>query len=525
VIAFFEKLADSNLRVGLVLTVLIVAAYSNVISGPLFFDDLHFISWNEHVTDFEVAEIYRTSVTDGAGFPSNTYRPNQQLVFALVYKVFGATPQPYHMISILVHLINSFLVFALLVRLGFSRAGALLASIFFAVHPIQSESVSYVSGFAGPFALFFLLGGIIRWVASLEMGEASARAIQFGLALALFSLAFFTKANMVILAPLTVVIAAYLVLVGRVGVTRYLVGSVLCFSSMSFAYFYLKLTVLNFTGSIGMVEGSNLYTENLWVRISTFISVLHNYLKMILWPVDLSYSKPDLRYLNPFTMEGMIGLIVLAMGIAAILKARERPRIFLGMAWFFAALAPFSGVIPLTSMYLEHWLYVPLVGVAILMAEFYQTATQRARQVAVAMLVPFVLLCVTRTAMRNREWVDAERFYLAEIQAAGLSVRMLNNLAGTYQDRGEVDMAIETYTELIAYSDTAPEPHDNLAHIYLERRQFANAEAEFRLALEIAPNFIAAMEGLRDLYDLIGENAKAFEIDKQLRVLRRGLDG
>ena len=65
-IAFFEKLADSNLRVGLVLTVLIVTAYSNVISGPLFFDDLHFISWNEHITDFEVAEIYRTSVTDGA---------------------------------------------------------------------------------------------------------------------------------------------------------------------------------------------------------------------------------------------------------------------------------------------------------------------------------------------------------------------------------------------------------------------------------------------------------------------------
>lgn len=447
-VALFEYWAGSNLRVGLVLTCLVSAAYWNVVSGPLFFDDLHFIAWNQHVTGLEVAQIYRSSVTEGAGFPSNTYRPNQQLIFALIYRLFGTAPEPYHLSSILLHICNAGLVFLLSIRLVISRPAALLASLVFALHPIQSQSVSYISGLAGPLALLFLLSGFERWIASLYTDDLQTRGLRFASALLLFAAAFFSKGEGVILAPLALLIAVYLVLIDRILISRFLIGSVACLVSMAFGYMYLKLTLLNFTGNIGMVEGSNFYTEHLYVRISTFISVLHHYAKMILWPQLLSYSKPDLRYITPFTIEGLIGLMIIAIGLMALLRMRQRPMVFLGAGWFFAALAPFSGIIPLTSMYLEHWLYAPMIGVAIGVAAIYEKATPRLRQGMVLLLIPIVLLAITRTVLRNRDWADAERFYLAEIEAVGVTVRMLNNLAIVYSDRGEIDKAIASYSRL-----------------------------------------------------------------------------
>jgi hypothetical protein len=520
-VAFFEHLAESNLRVGLILTALALAAYSNVIGGPLFFDDLHFISWNEHVTGFEVSQIYRSSVTEGAGFASNTYRPNQQLVFALIHRIFGVSPQPYHVTSILIHLCNSVFLFALLCRLQVSRPAALVAAIVFVVHPIQSQAVSYVAGLAGPLALFFLLLGLIQWIASLKTDDVGRRGIHFAAAVLLFAAAFTSKGNMVILAPVTLVIASYLVLIGSVERSRYLVGSVACWSAMAFGFLYLKLTVLNFTGGVGMVEGSNVYTEYLHIRIFTFISVLPNYVELILWPAVLSYSKPDIRYLSPFTIDGAMGLIVLAAGILALWRARQRPLVFLGMGWFFAALAPFSGVIPLTSMYLEHWLYAPMVGVAILLAAAYESSSPKPRQIAISLLIVVALLGVARTAQRNRDWADAERFYSKEMEVSGESVRMLNNLASSYKEKGEYDEAIATFHRLIAFRDVMAEPHDNLAQIHIERGELSVAEAEFRRALEIAPDYQPAMEGLRDIYDRRGQTNEAFEMDRQLREMRR----
>jgi hypothetical protein len=520
----FDMIAASKLRVAAVHALLGLVAYAVVLNAPLFFDDYQFVEWNTHVTEFDLDEIYSSSVTEGSGFQSNTYRPNQQLVYAVLYKFFGLTPAPYHVFSLLVHLVNTMLVFLLLTTLQLQRTGCFLASLVFLLHPIQTESVSYVSGLAGPFALAFLLAGMHAWIASLFEESPGRRAGLFAVALALFVGAFFTKSNMVILAPLCLCLGIYFVLSGRIQTSRYLVLSVACFFALAGGFFAVKLTLLNFTGDGGMVAGHSLYTDNLYVRLFTFISVLDRYVEMMLWPAVQSYGKPRIWYSSLFTIHGAAGLVAIAVAILALVRARKAPLAFLGFGWFFAALAPFSGMIPLTSMYLEHWLYVPLIGPLILLAGLFDrldrvTPELRNRVAAVALSV--LLILTARTVVRNYEWADAERFYQAELRNVGVTMQMLNNLALHLEGIGKTDAAIEAFKVLIKYWDSEPEPHANLGQIYLKRGDFALARTELLLAIEIDPGNRDALITLRDLYDVQGAIEQATKLDRRIREIER----
>ncbi|MBW2294062.1 MAG: tetratricopeptide repeat protein [Deltaproteobacteria bacterium] len=521
VVGAFDWIASNDLRVIGVHLALGLLAYAIVLNGSLFFDDQQFIEQNQYVTNFEVAEIYTSSVTEGTGFQSNTYRPNQQLVFAVFYKFFGLTPFPYHLFSLIVHIANAFLVFLLLQALSLGRVGSFLGSLLFLVHPIQTQAVSYVSGLAGPLLLLFLLSGILLWIASLSQEDSGRRALLFACVIALFVGGFFTKSSIVIILPLAVLLAIYLVLTERVAVTRYLVLSVAGISLLAFGFLAIKLTLLNFAGTVGMVEGYNVYTDSLLVRMSTFISVLDRYVEMILWPASLSYGKPKVIYATLFTYHGAVGLIILAIGLLAAVRARTWPLVFLGVGWFFAALAPFSGLIPLTSMYLEHWLYIPLIGVTILIAGFYQSASLVNRNNLANVAIPILLILVTRTAVRNYDWADPERFYVADMRAVGPSVQMLNNLAIHYIKVEKVDLAIKALELVIETVDTAPEPHDNLAQIYARRGDYFAARSEFLKALEIDPYNRNALIGLRDLYDSRGKLKESLQIEQRIRTLER----
>jgi len=520
-VASLDTLSGSRLRVFGAQFALLVLAYGVVLNGPLLFDDHQFITWNEHVTQFEIGEIYSSSVTEGAGFQSNTYRPHQQFTFAALFQLFGTTPWPYHAVSLLAHLANSFMLFVLLGRLGLGGAGGLLASWFFLLHPVQTQAVSYVSGLAGPLGFAFVLAALLAWLESLSASSAKARAGWFALALLLAVEALFAKSNMLIFFPLALTLAIYLVLSGRRERDGFLVGSVAAFAVLAFSYLAIRLNVLAFTGTAGMIEGYNVYTESLWVRLCTFVSVLDRYVELILWPAVLSYTKPRVIYANLATLHGAAGLVIIAAGLAAVGMAKRWPLYFLAAGWFFAALAPFSGVIPLPSMYLEHWLYAPLAGVAIGLAGAFRGVSANTRNQVAAVAVAVLVLFGARTAVRNFDWADPERFYIADIRAAGYTVQMLNNLATYRMSIDKDDEAIEALEFLIENVDNSPEPHDNLARIYLKKGELSKARDEFLRALEFDPNNRNALMGLRGVYDRRGEHGEALKIEQRIRAIER----
>ncbi|MGQ0645402.1 MAG: hypothetical protein ACT4O3_07920, partial [Elusimicrobiota bacterium] len=456
-----ERFLQSPAAVFLFLAGLAFLCYGNVLRGPFLFDDDLFIVRNVHVHSFDLARIFTSSPTTGAGVGGgNFYRPLQMAAFAALHKAFGLNPLPFHVLSVLLHALNAFFAFLLLRRLSFSAAASLAAALLFLLHPVQTEAVSYISGLGDPLALSSMLGGLWLYVKSGESVDSRGR-FFIGGAAACLAAALLSKESAVVFPVLALLVYFY----RRQAAGAPSAGPLILFAGMAAAYLGLKFTVFDFTGQGGLTPDKNIYTENLHVRLLTFLSVLWDYAKLLVWPAHLHYEKPYAAYLDPWTWRAAFGYLLTALGAVAARGLFRRQRAWgLGVLWFFAALAPVSGLVPLNAMYLEHWLYVPLIGVSILAAAAWERLGSAGRRTFVLCFGLLALAAAVRTHARNAQWADVVKFYENELRYTESSARIHNNLAMKLADEGRHMEAVEHYRKAIALNDVYPQTHHNLAN-------------------------------------------------------------
>ncbi len=267
-------------------------------------------------------------------------------------------------------------------------------------------------------------------------------------------------------------------------------------------YLSLRFTVFNFTSSLthgfGIATGSNTYTESLAVRLVTFVSVLYHYALFLLAPIGLHYETDYVAYYTLLSAAGIFGLLVIVGGgyLAYRSLVRGKGVFFLAYSWFFIALLPVSGIIPTNAMYLEHWLYVPIIGVIFLAAYFLQEQGRNATLLHVATII----LCVYAilSFARNLDWADPIRFYQNELQYSG-TARMYSNLGLELANRGDCADAIPNYEEAIAISDGYPQTHYDLGRCLEDGGNLSEAISEYKKSLQIDPNFSYSIVRLQAL--------------------------
>lgn len=475
--------------------------YFNVLKGPFVLDDEHFIQKNKYVHDFKIKKIYTSSVTEGAGFASNFYRPNQQLIYAVIYKFFKDNTVPYHFFSILVHALNTYLIFLMLKLLFFDSLSAFCSALIYLVHPIHTESISFISGLAGPLGTLFLLIGILIWIRSLCFKKVIKEELYLAATLVCFVVALFTKENMVVLLPLSVVISAYLWDSLRKRSRMYCLISIVVFAFLTAGYLYLKFKYFSFTGNLGLTGEDNIYTARLSVRLMTFVSVLWEYCLMIFVPIRLNYEKSYTAFVSLFTWRGAFGIFFMVCAFVSFVFRKRYKKVFLGVCWFFAAMIPFMGILPLNSMYLEHWLYIPLIGIVMIFGAWLQRAIVHKKYRTIGFIMAVLLgMCAGRTLARNSQWADIEKFYVNELKYCEHSVRVYNNLAMYYSDNNQLEKAEEYYKKAIKEGAPAPEPYHNLAMVYLNQNKIEKAVDALIQALKINPKFTFSSRLLYQIY-------------------------
>ncbi|MGE0637384.1 MAG: tetratricopeptide repeat protein [Bacteroidia bacterium] len=516
----WQKFIQSNLAIFAVLLAVAFASYSPVLNGPFLFDDEFFIEKNESVKEFKVKEIYTTGVTQGASVNGNFYRPNQQFAFAVITKLFGQKPVVFHAFSILCHTLAAFLLFLFFAELGFSRNGSFIGSFIFLLHPAQTEAVSYISGLADPLSAIFLLSGLLF----LSKGLKEKLSIKFMLpAFIFFVLALFTKENMVVFLPLAIAVAVYFFFSGKTKPGTKLWVWLLVFVALDLTYFTLKFTVFKFGDEAGLTAEKNLYTENLHIRIITFFNILPEYFKLFLFPKHLNYEKPYTAYTELMNARVFISFIALSVFGLSVYFIKKKPALFLGAAYFFAALAPFTGIIPLNSMYLEHWIYIPMIGLIILLVVLFELLEKKKLHWAIAVvIIPVLMFFSVRTFSRNKEWASIEKFYLNELNYSQDAIRIYNNLGMFYAGKKQYSKAISYYQKAIKKWDNFPQPHHNIANIYLDTNRPEDALNELYNALRIDPNFLYSLDKLQLVYATYGREDKAQVIRSWIGQIQQG---
>ena len=499
---FLKKILSRNLYVFLLLTFLMFVSYGVVLFGPFFFDDNIFIENNVSVQTFDFAKIYTTSPTAGSGISGdNFYRPNEQLIYSLLFSVFGLLPFVFHFFQILIHICVGFLIFLFFCDLGIRREYSVLGSLLFLLHPIQTEAVSYISGLSDPMVTLGIMAVLVLFIRGAKSVD-SFRIKRIVSILVITVFTFFSKENAVILSPLIFIIGVYLYKQGKLLQLRASVWVWTGVTALSLFYLSLRFTIFNFTshltGGFGIATSNNIYTESLFVRITTFVSSIYHYVGKILAPIGLHYETGYFAYETFLTFAGIFGLIVVLGGTYLAYRSIVSGTgvLFVAYSWFFIALLPVSGLIPTNAIYLEHWLYIPIIGLIFLVTYFLQEHKEN----NLFVYITIIILCIYAGIGidRNLDWADPVRFYENELEYSS-SARIYANLGLELANRGNCSLAIPYYREAILINDQYPQTHHNLARCLEDSDKLLEAVVEYKKALEIDPDFYYSKERLKSL--------------------------
>lgn len=504
---FLEKITSKNSLVLVFIFCAALFAYGNILIGDFVFDDNIFIENNVQIrSPSNVEDIYSSSTTAGSGLGGdNFYRPNQQFVYMLLYSLGGLTPFFFHLMPVLLHILNGFLIFLLFTRLGLSRRISFFGSLLFLLHPILTEAVSYISGLSEPLVASTILGTLLIFLEIFK--DISYRKFHKLLLLgaAIFAVGLFSKESQVVALPLMGIILLYKWPKGeRERLLRALVfiGTL---AILFLIYLYARINFLNFTGVIGLTGELNSYTGSIWVRLATFVHILPEYFKMMLWPWHLYYEKPYVAYDSYGSVQSIVGLLILFFGFVSSIYSlwKGRGEIFLGFMWFFIALLPVSGLIPTNSMYLEHWLYLPIIGLIFCLCSVCRSLSGKfsihTKTIAAYVFIFILLLFSFRIMARNMEWGNPVKFYQNEIKYTQGSARIYNNLAMELSDKGDCGAAVPNYEKAISLNDTYPQTHHNLARCLAAMGEIEKAANEYLKALFIEPNFSYSINAMYSL--------------------------
>ncbi|MDP4008056.1 MAG: phospholipid carrier-dependent glycosyltransferase [Candidatus Peregrinibacteria bacterium] len=499
---FIKKVSNlKNRQVFIILFALGMIAYLNVMNGEFIWDDVILITKNEHVHSLSyIFTLFKESTLEGVGVEGNLYRPLVNMIFAIIYAFFGENEIAYHAFNILLHIGNAFLVFILLERLSFKRFGSLLAASIFLLHPIQTESVSYIAGLPDVLNPFFILLGLVIFAGEDDKPLNAKTKI---LVVIFTILALLSKETGIIFPALAGLILFYKWDHLSQQKKSSMLQMIATMTLVTILYIILRMTILNFTGSFDLNSGISVYTGNFMFRVYTFFAAIFEYAKLIFYPANLHFEKA-FEVFAYLAKKPALGLgIILASSSLAVFSYYKKRHFFFFYVWFVITIALVSGVfLPSNATYKEHWLYMPLIGFVFLIPSIWEKLkSDLSKQIFLTTFLIISILLISQTIHRNTEWKDKLTFFETEIKYNQTSSRLQDRLGLYYFENKEYEKSVEYFKKGIELDKDGRIPYirTNLANSYLAMRDLDAAVNEYFTVLESHPNSFDAHVALYNI--------------------------
>ena len=320
-----------------------------------------------------------------------------------VNHALSSDPFGYHLFNVMVHALNTSMVFLILRRLltlaswpaARVRLGASIGAAVFLVHPLATESVSYIAGRSESLAAALVLAAYV-WF--LERREVEVRWRDATLVILLFGLAVATKENMAALA-----------------VVLLLTDWVFPRESTRRVYLLLAPAAILAIGWIGraLLHGGNAgfsIREFTWYQYGfTQLRAIFAYARMAALPVGLSVDH-DFPISYTIFQHGSwcYGIALLTVTLLAFRGRRTHPLAFFGLLMFLTLLAPTSSVVPIADPLVERRMYLPLIGLILIGCDA-ATHLRASPPFAWSLVVSFLLALSVFTWDRNVLWGHPEQ--------------------------------------------------------------------------------------------------------------------
>lgn len=474
------------------LSAIAIVSYWNSFDAPLIFDDLVTIQKNEGVRFGDY--FLRPHLFGG--------RSLLYITFAINHFLHGQEVWGYHFFNLVLHVLNGCAIFLIAAHI-FGRTisdparavfFAIVAAAVFLTHPVQTESVTYISSRSELLSTLFYALGFLVYI------KAPDQRIGFLLSLLIlvpFGMGLLSKETTI---TFPAVLLAYdfvfrsgsqirpLFSKWRFYIT-FVVGGVA-------AGYYMVTRVLG--GAIGAQQGH----LTPWSYFLTQLRVIVQYVRIVFVPVGLnvdhhvpaSYSVFELRVIAS-------GLLLLLIAAAGWYLRRKEPVIALGIFWFFITLSPTSSFVPILDVMFEHRLYLPMVtacmvfpllldkGLNLLRTRWeYDLPLKQACFALIGVLI-------VGTILRNQVWRSDIRLWSDVIAKSPGKSRGYNGLSMAYYKTAQYELALAAAERgLKAIPEESASFYETIGNMSLKLGRYEDAVAAFTESTKIPEKVRQATE-------------------------------
>ena len=491
-----------DILLGLVLIAVTIVAYQKAWHAGYIWDDDVYVTANPLLTAADgLKRIWLTLDS-----PSQ-YFPLVYTTFRIEHALWGLNPAGYHWVNISLHAVNGLLVWMLLRTLRIP--GAWLAGALFALHPVQVESVAWITERKNVLMGFFFLLTLICWARFIRK-EQSGRWWLYAASLVFYALALSSKTT-----ACTIPAALFLMLwlerkpinLGRImQVTPFVVlGLAAGLVSIWWERFHQGTQGPLFV--IGFGERALVATRAIWF-----------YLGKLVWPTDLSFIYPrwPISVTNPAAYI-WLGVTVAAVLLIWFLRRYTGRSLEVAFVFFVATLAPVLGFIMLYtfrySWVADHYQYMACLGPFALFAgtcaSMFDFWSKKTRFLQGALCAALLLVLGLLTWRQCGMYADLETLWNTTIARNPRCWLAHNNLGTILMERGQPEAAVAQFRESLRLNPDYENAHYNLGRFLQDSGRPEEAVAEFEKALRIDPNYATAHNSLGNALLDLGRTEEA----------------
>ena len=533
-------------------------SYFNSFSGEFLFDDIN--------TIVKQPDLKNAANLRGM-WESNKSRFIPYFSYALNYKLDQYNPSGYHLINFIIHILNAWLIFFLVQRLSKNKFLPILTALFFTVHPIETQAVSYISQRSTLIAAFFYLLSLILYLRK--------NLIYYLLSLLSLVMALLSKENSFTL-PIAVIFTDLFFIrsikfINRI--LRFIPYFLVTGAVFSFIYLqgpvqpFAKVTSINMLDNVQIKRSEYLLTQT---------RVIVTYVRLMILPLnqnldyDFSVSR---KLLEPAVIFST--LVILSLIIIAFKLRKRKPLISYGIFIFFITLLIESSIIPIKDVLFEHRLYLPSVGFFLAVSTMLVTIKNKYFFYGLIIFILITLTVITynrnfvwhseydlwkdtagkspnkarvhynlgvagytigkfeeakgefeKTILLDAKYSDAYRNLGAMLEREGKKSEALDSyekglaadyfnseirasIAALHSKSGNVEKAIDQYRIILEYDPDNAFVHNEMGMAYFMQNKKEDAISALEQSVRLDPQFEIALQNLANIYFHFGKDESA----------------
>ena len=496
------------LAVGIIL-LLTTIVYANSIRNDFTnWDDLSLVVENPAIRSLSIDNLIDI-FTPKAG---KTYQPVRVLSYAIDYYFWRLNPLGYHLGNIALHGFSAVILYLLLGNLlpqmrpesslESNRIIALLASLLFAVHPVNVEAVTWISSRKYGLLALFYFASFYFYIKHSEKGRYHR--MYYPLSIVSYILSLLSS-------PFSVTLPAILFLydycrirdVNLYNIIKSRLLSYLPYIVLSISQFIILLN--SFTTAPGPEPAIKSHEmNNIFYTFLTMLRVLYDYIKNLLFPFWLNNMYVDHTSTSIFEYKVILPLLVIFLLIGILffqVRADNKVNLFC-LGWFVLTWLPVSNIIPISTKMADRYLYLPAVGLFLLFSlSVYNTShrwfSRKAKQFVTVPVIAFLIFSLSYLSIdRNRVWANSQTLWEDSLRKAPAYWVPHMNLGLTMAQQGKIEEAIFYYRESLRLNPNSVHTHNNLGVVLLERGQIGDAIGHYVAALRLQSDYAETYNNL-----------------------------